>query len=254
MCKIIAIANQKGGVGKTTTATSMAAGLTQKGFSTLLIDTDPQGNATDTYGLNTDDDIPTIFSVFYGDATVAEAIQSIDGLGDLIPGDLRMSAADMQFTQQGREYILKEAIQKISDRYDYIIIDTPPTLGIVTINALTASDSVLIPMLADRYSLQGIKQLANTIDTVRKYSNPRLTIDGILLTRYNGRTILNRDVRDAITVLVEAWGTKVYKTAIRQSVLIQESQTNRESIFSYAPDSTTGRDYSDFLDEFIGRA
>ncbi|MDL2233799.1 AAA family ATPase [Ruminococcaceae bacterium OttesenSCG-928-L11] len=252
MAKIIAVTNQKGGVGKTTTATSLAAGLVQKGYTSLLVDTDPQGNATDTYGVDAENG-PTIFDVFVGEAAVTEAIQRQEGFGDIVSGDLRMSAADMQFTQQGREYILREALTPVLPAYDFVIVDTPPTLGIVTINALTAANSIIIPMLADRYSLQGIKQLAGTVNTVRKYSNPNLKIDGILLTRYNGRTILNRDVREAIETMVENWETKVFQTAIRQSVSLQESQTQQESIFDYAPDSTTGKDYMDFIQEYIGR-
>lgn len=251
MSKIIAIANQKGGVAKTTTAISLAGGLIQRGFSVLLIDTDPQANATDTYGTSVEDK-PTVYSIFTGESTVGQAIQHTATLGDIIPGDLRMSAADMQFTQQGREYILKECLRTILPLYDYIIIDTPPTLGIVTINALTAANSLIIPMLADRYSLQGIRQLAGTIETIRKYSNPQLIIEGILLTRYNPRTILNRDVREIIEELVNNWNTKVFRTTIRQSVSLQESQTQQESIFTYAPESTTGKDYAAFVNEFIG--
>lgn len=246
--KIIAICNQKGGVGKTTTATALASGLKLKGHRTLLIDTDPQGNASDTFGAVMED-MPTIYSVFTGSAEAPAAIQQT-AQGDILPGDLRMSAADMTFTRQGREYILRKAIAPIAVRYDYIIIDTPPALGIITINALTAAHSLIIPMLADRYSLQGIAQLSDTINTVREYSNPDLTVDGILLTRYNARTVLNRDVRDTIAELAANWRTRVFNTAIRQSITISEAQTQQESIFAYAPASTTGQDYAAFVDEY----
>lgn len=246
--KIMAVCNQKGGVGKTTTATALASGLKLRGYKTLLVDTDPQGNASDTYGASIENS-PTIFHVFTGEGNAAAAIQTTEQ-GDILPGDLRMSAADMTFTKQGREFILKKALKPIAGQYDYIIIDTPPALGIITINALTAANSLIIPMLADRYSLQGIAQLSDTIATVREYSNPNLIVDGILLTRYNGRTVLNRDVRDTITELAESWHTKVFDTTIRQSITISEAQTQQESIFSYAPTSTTGQDYAAFVDEY----
>ena len=246
--KIIAITNQKGGVGKTTTATALAAGLQMQGFRTLLVDTDPQGNASDTYGL--DEDRPTVYDVFTGAVTAQEAIQHT-AQGDLLPGDIQMSAADMTFTRQGREFILREALSPIAAQYDYLILDTPPALGVTTINALTAADSLIVPVLADRYSLKGINQLTDTIETVQKYSNPRLRIEGILLTRYNARMILSRDVRFTIEQMAESWNTKVFKTTIRQSVTIPESQTQQESIFHYAPDSTTGQDYAAFIEEFL---
>lgn len=249
MARVIAITNQKGGVGKTTTATALATGLGIKGYRILLVDTDPQGNASDTYGAQMEN-ISTIYDVFTGSALLADVVQ-VTAQGDIVPGDIRMSGADMQFTKQGREHILRKALAPILDQYDYIIIDTPPTLGIITIDALTAANSLIIPMIADRYSLQGIRQLSETIDTVREYSNPNLQVDGILLTRYNSRTVLSRDIRDVIGELAAAWNTRVYATTIRQSVSLQESQTQQESIFSYAPASTTGQDYLNFIEEFL---
>lgn len=248
--KIVAVCNQKGGVGKTTTATALASGLKLKGYKTLLVDTDPQGNATDTFGADMENS-STVYTMFMGECTAAAAIQPTEQ-GDIIPGDLRMSAADMTFTKQGREYLLKKALAPIAEQYDYIIIDTPPALGIITINALTAAHSLIIPMLADRYSLQGIAQLSETIGTVREYSNSDLVVDGILLTRYNGRTVLNRDVRETIEELAGNWSTKVFETTIRQSIAISEAQTQQESIFHYAPISTTGQDYTAFVDEYVG--
>lgn len=249
MGKKIVIANQKGGVGKTTTATALASGLNMKGYKTLLVDTDPQGNASDTYGAQMEN-TPTIYDVFTGSAELVDTIQTTSQ-GDVVPGDIRMSGADMQFTQQGREYRLRKALSPVAVNYEFIIIDTPPALGIITINALTTADSLIIPMIADRYSLQGIRQLSETIETVREYSNPDLMVNGILLTRYNSRTVLNRDIRDVIEQMAESWHTKVYETTIRQSISLQESQTQQESIFSYAPTSITGQDYQSFVDEFL---
>lgn len=248
---IVTIANQKGGVGKTTTATALAFGLSKKNKKTLLVDVDPQSNASDTYGVDYDrEEINTIYSVMLGECAASEAVAKTKQ-GDIIPGDLRLSAADMQFTQQGREYILKKVLAPLREEYDYIIIDSPPALGIITVNAFTASDKLIVPMVADRYSLQGLSQLSATILTVREYSNPSLEIDGILLTRFNQRTILAQDIHDIIKDLAKKWNTKVYTTTIRQSVSLPESQTQRESIFSYAPESTTAEDYEKFIKEFL---
>lgn len=249
---IIAIANQKGGVGKTTTATALSAGLAKLGFTTLLIDTDPQGNASDTF-CAVMEDVPTIYDVFQNGTPLIDVIQRT-GQGDIVPGDLRMSAADMQFNRQGREFRLRRAIAPVSDKYDYIVIDTPPALGIITINALTAADTLIIPMSADRYSLQGIRQLSETIDTVREYSNPKLTIRGILLTRFNARTVLSRDIKDTIEEFAGTLGTVLFHTAIRQGISIQESQTLQKSIFEFAPGSTTSADYGEFISELLEEA
>lgn len=249
MNKIIAVTNQKGGVGKTTTATTLAVGLHQKGYRVLLVDTDPQGNASDTYGVETDCE-HTVYTLLSGESGLDQVVQQT-ALGAIIPGDLRMSAADMQFVRQGREYLLQKALQPSQQDYDYIILDTPPALGILTINALTAADGLIIPMVADRYSMQGLSQLSDTIQTVQEYSNPDLKVLGILLTRFNRRTVLGRDIQDTIEELAQEWGTKVYATPIRQSVALPESQTQRESIFSYAPESTTSEDYIGFLKEFL---
>ena len=245
---IITLSNQKGGCGKSSTAVSLATGLRHRGYKTLLVDTDPQASASDTY--QADQSKPSIHDVFNG-TDIRTAIQRTK-VGDIVAGSLEMSAADMTYTKQGREFILRKQFEAVKGDYDYIIIDTPPALGIITINALTAADKVIIPVQADRYSINGIAQLHDTIQTVREYSNPKLEIDGILLTRYNNRTILSRDMTDNIGEISTVLRSKVYTATIRQSVVMQEAQAMQCSVFAYQPDSTVAQDYSAFIKEFMG--
>lgn len=248
MTKIIAIANQKGGIGKTTTALAMSNYLHRLGLRSLLVDMDPQANASDTYQAELFEH-KTMYDLFVG-APAIDCIQHTEQ-GDIIAGSLDMAMADSQFNQQGREYILKNALQPILGLYDYIVIDTPPALGIITVNSFTAATSVIIPMVADRYSMQGIAKLSLTVDTTRQYSNPDLVVDGILLTKYNPRVILNRQIKDMIVDISEQLHTKVYRTYIRSSIAISESQTCQQSIFSYDDHSTVASDYADFVKEYL---
>ena len=248
MTKTITIANQKGGVSKSTTAHALGSGLLLKNYKVLFIDLDPQGNLSHT--MNADINKPTVYELLTQRAGITDVIQKTPS-GDLIPGSPLLSAADMQLNQLGKEYKLKEAIQPIKEFYDYLILDTPPALGILTINALTASDSVIIPAQTDIYSLQGIGQLYNTINTVRTYCNPSLIIDGILLTRYNPRIVLNRDLYETILEAAAEFKTKVYKTIIREAIAIKEAQAKKRSIYDYAPKSKAALDYLSFVKEII---
>lgn len=245
----ISINNQKGGVGKTTTAQALGTGLILKGYKTLFIDLDPQANLSVSMGA----DITkiTIYEILRGEKEAAEAIQ-VTAQGNIIPANLLLSGADLEFTQTGREYLLREALAPLKGPYDFIIIDTPPTLGILTINALTATDKVIIPMGADVYSLQGLSQLYSTIDRVRKYCNPSLKVEGILLTQFNSRTVIGRDLRQAIEDVASKAETKVFKAGIRDGVAVKEAQARQESIFGYAPKSNPAKDYMDFIEELIG--
>lgn len=248
MAKIISIANQKGGVGKTTTATAFAAGLYLHGKNVLVVDADPQCDTSDTYRADLYSG-KTMEHVFTG-TSVKEAIR-ITSYGDILPGDSDLADADMRFTMQGREYILKEALNPIEDIYDYIIIDLPPSLGIITINAFTASNAVIVPAFADRFSLKGLAKLSETILRVVKYSNNSLVVDGILLTKYDKRTVLNRHQKLVMEEMAKTLNTKVFATTIRSSISLPESQTQRDIIYSYAPGSTTARDYRNFVDEYL---
>ena len=247
--KIFAIINQKGGVGKSTTAEAMASGLTLKGFRCLSTDLDAQGNMTYTVNGNTDG--ATVLGVLMGEVKPFDAIQHTDGFGDIIVSSKALSGADGFITITGKEYRLKEALEKVCDMYDYIIIDTPPALGILTVNALTACHSVIIPAQAEIYSLQGIEQLSETMKPVRKYCNPQLDIAGILLTRYSQRTVLSREVAEMAKQLAQKLGTKIFSTSIRENISVKEAQINQKSLFEYAPNSNAAKDYAAFIEELL---
>ena len=246
--KIIAIINQKGGVGKSTTAFTLASGLTNKGYKTLCIDMDAQGNLS--YTANANEDLLTIYDLLSQDADINKTIQHTKNF-DLIASSKSLSGADGFITDIGKEYKLKEALENIKNNYDYIIIDTPPALGILTVNALTACNSVIIPAQADIYSLQGIEQLSKTIQPIKKYCNDNLKIDGILLTRYSPRAILSREVAEIASDLAQNLNTKVFKSTIREAIAVKESQINKQSLFEYAPNSNVTNDYLNFIDEIL---
>ena len=246
--KIMAVINQKGGVGKSTTAEALLAGLLLKGYSCLAIDLDAQGNLSYTVGAKKEG--ATVLGVLTGDIKAKEAIQHLPS-GDIIAANNALAGADAFINTTGKEYRLKEALDELKGIYQYIIIDTPPALGILTVNALTACHSVIIPSQADIYSLQGIEQLAETIKPVKKYCNPNIYIDGILLTRYNGRSVLSREVAEIATRLAKKLNTKVFKTTIREAVAIKEAQISQKSIFEYSPKSKVADDYKSLLNELL---
>lgn len=247
--KIIAVTNQKGGVGKTTTATAMAAGLKQRGYRVLLTDMDPQANSTDTYRAKIDDQA-TLFDVLCAGNKISEAIQHTDA-GDIVASDPLLADAEQRMTEQGREFRLKEAIEEIENDYDYIVIDTPPGLGILLTNALTAATSCVIPISADRYALQGLSGLDKSIARVRKYSNRDLKIDGLLFCKYNQNLNLSKAVMEVVSEVAKKLGTKAFSTTIREAVAAKEAQAARRTLFDAAPTCTAARDYSRFLDEYL---
>lgn len=247
--KTIAIINQKGGVGKSTTALAIGAGLTLKGHSVLCVDLDAQGNLSYTMGANTQN--YNAMGVLQRPETAKEEIQHT-AQGDIIASSPALSGADAAITETGKEYRLKEALGGISGEYDYCIIDTPPALGILTINALTACKKAIIPAQADIYSLQGISQLNNTIQTVKKYCNPDLSIMGIVLTRYNGRSIIRREVAEMLEQTAQNLNTKLFKAKIRECTALVEAQAIKQNIFSYAPKSNATADYKKLIAEILG--
>jgi len=246
MSKIIGIINQKGGVSKTSTALALWTGLPKlKSLKTICIDLDPQCNFTVSSGATMDN--ATILDVLLGKIPVQDAIQHTK-LGDVIASHKGLSGIEVLLTQVGREYKLKNALKFLSD-YDVIILDTPPSLGILTINALTAATSVIIPANADFFSMYGISQLDETIESVKEYTNPQLKIDGVLLTRYTDRTVLSRDMAENIRKLAVKLKTKVFNTTIREAVSVREAQVSQQSIFVYAPKSKVTQDYENFINE-----
>ena len=249
--KTVVFSNQKGGVGKTTSAAALAAGLANRGHKVVAVDLDPQCNFCLSSGVDMLKLDRTLYDVFKGDAEVTDVI--VPGLGyDIVPGGLSLAAADMEFTQTGREYMLREALEAVSDRYDYAVIDTPPTLGILTTNALTAANGVIIPLTADVYALQGLNQLNGLIHSVKKYSNKHLKIIGLLLTKYNERQNVTKALRDQVEAAADQLETKVFKTAIRESVAVREAQLLHSDFLKEAPNANAALDYEAFIDEFIG--
>jgi chromosome partitioning protein len=247
--KIISIINQKGGVGKTTTAHNVGVGLALRGRKVLFIDADAQRNLTRTIGA-----IPAesdIRAILLKRAKIDDAIQRADG-GDIIPASPELADADIDIKGVGKEHRLKESIKGMKSKYDYIIIDTPPRVDIVTVNALAASHGCIIPSQADVYSLQGIGDLYKTVAEIREYcGNPSLDIMGILLTRYNGRTVLGREIAEGLKTTAKKIGTKLFKSAIRECNAVKGAQAKRQSIFDYAPDCTAAQDYNDFVNELL---
>ena len=245
---IISISNQKGGIAKTTTTQAMGLGLQKLGYKVLLIDLDGQSSLCKVMGAETN--IPTIYDVMRNKVDINEVVQSKLST-DMISSNKLLSAADMEFTQPGREYILKKALSKLNQKYDFIIIDTPPALGILTINALTAADQVIIPLEADILSIDGMAQLVSTITLVIEHCNSSLVIDGILLIKHKPRTILAQGLTCDIEEVAKRLNTKVYHTFIRESISIREAQAKKEDIFIYSPESNAQNDYKQFLDEYL---
>lgn len=248
MKEIISIINQKGGVGKTTTAHALGSGMAAKGNRVLFVDLDGQGNLSQT--LNVENPKNSVLDVLLGKVSAKDAVSTI-GTNALLASSPLLATSDTVIVEVGKEFRLKEALHPLHDDYDYIILDTPPALGILTVNALAASTGVIIPAQADIYSLQGIDQLMGTVDIVKRYCNPDLVIKGILLTRYNSRTVLTRDITEIIRYKARELGAKFYSSPIRESISIKEAQVGRMNIFQYAPKSNATEDYEVFIKEVL---
>ena len=246
---IITVTNQKGGVAKSTTSQNLGAGLAGKGYKVLLIDLDAQANLTLSCGVR--EPAKTVYSILKDKTLTADAITPIKENLSLIPASLALSTADLKLDGLGKEYRLAEALESVKNDYDYIIIDTPPALSILTVNALTVADKVIIPAQADVFSLEAIKQLNNTIETIKRYTNRNLTIAGILLARYNNRNILTQELTEVLNTTADYLKTKVFKSTIREAVAIKEAQARKQDIFEYSPECNVASDYMGLVDEVI---
>ena len=249
MGKIISIANQKGGVGKTTTAVNLCTILAKKGKKILLIDTDPQGNATSGLGVDKETEFST-YDLLISDTKAEDIIKEtpIKNL-KISPSNMNLAGAEVQLvSMMSREQRMKEKLDEIKDDYDYIFIDCPPSLGLITLNAFTASDSVLIPVQCEYYALEGLGQLLNTIELVRKHLNKNLYIEGALLTMYDIRTNLANQV---VKEVKKFFQNKVYKSVIPRNVRVSEAPSYGMPITVYDPKSKGARSYEKFAREFL---
>ena len=250
MGRIIAIANQKGGVGKTTTAINLSACLAEAGKRVLMLDCDPQGNATSGLGVNKNTAEITSYDILIGEATAEEAIvhTEYDGL-DIIPSNINLSGAEIELIGvEQNEYILQKQIYTLRDRYDFIIIDCPPSLNMLTVNAMTTADTVLVPIQCEYYALEGLSQLIHTINLVNKRLNPRLKMEGVVFTMYDARTNLSLQVVENVKANLKQ---TIYKTIIPRNVRLAEAPSHGMPINVYDSRSAGAESYRLLAEEVI---
>ncbi len=250
MGKIIAVTNQKGGVGKTTTSVNLCACLAELGKKTLLIDADPQGNASSGSGAAVGD--KSLYEVLLGIATAEKSIVETDTPGmSVLPSDIRLAAAEIEMVGiERREYRLRAALRGLADVYDYIIIDCPPSLGLLTVNALTAANSVLIPIQCEYYALEGVRSLTDTVNRVKRGLNPALEVEGVLLTMFDGRTNLSLQV---VAQVKKHFKSKVFATTVPRNVRLGEAPSHALPINRYDPRSTGAEAYRSLAREVLAR-
>ena len=250
--RTIAVAIQKGGCGKTSSVLALGDGLARRGLRILYVDLDAQANLS--YVLKGGSEAGNVLDALQHPRKAAAAVQDIEG-GGLLASSPALAGADTFLTEIGKEYRLREALSSIEDAgsFDICLLDAPPSLGILTVNALTAAEAVIVPAQADIFSLQGLRQLSTTIDAVRAYTNKALSLTGLLVTRLNARAVIRKDITEMLAQAAHDMGTTLFKTRIRECTALVEAQALRQSIFSYAPKSNAAQDYGAFVDEVAGR-
>ncbi|MBN1891458.1 MAG: ParA family protein [Clostridiales bacterium] len=253
MAYVISIVNQKGGVGKTTTAINLAAYLALKNKKVLLVDLDPQGNATSGYGFNKQELDSSVYDVLVNEAEITEVIQSTNQKNvEMCPTNINLAGAEVELVSaMSRETILKRAFEPVLSKYDFVLIDCPPSLGLLTINALAASTGVLVPIQGEYYALEGLTQLIDTINLVKRHLNPSIGIFGVVLTMYDHRTQLTRQVTEEVN---RYFGEKVFNTVIPRNVRLAEAPSYGKTIAEYDPKSKGGKAYADLALEVIKRS
>lgn len=252
MGKIISVVNQKGGVGKTTTAVNLAAGIGKMGKKILIVDADPQGNTTSAYGVVKQKLDRSVYDLLIGRASAAEAIvtTAFEGV-DIIPCNMNLAGAEVELISiDRRESQLKNALIMVKEKYDFIFIDCPPSLGLITINALCASDTVLVPIQCEFFALEGLSQLISTVRQVKRLFNPRIEIEGILLTMFDGRLNLTQQV---VAEVKKFFPRELYSTTIPRAVRLSEAPSHGKPIQYYDPRNKGGKAYDDLAAEFIKR-
>lgn len=246
--KVFSIVNQKGGVAKTTTALNLVGGLSKLGYKTLAVDLDPQQSLSNCLQASTEG--ATALNVLLGEADIKKAIVHTPE-ADVLPAGRNLAQADSVLTKPGKEYRLKEALSAVKKLYDFVVIDTSPALGTMTVNAIVAADALIIPAIADRLSLEGIGYLMETVAPIKKYFNTSLKVEGILLTQFEGRAVITREITDLAEQIAAKIDSKVFTARIRRGVAVKESQARRQSLFAYNPACNPARDYMDLINELL---